>query len=80
MNAKRVVQAFVATAVGVGVIALAPVAAQAKPANTCAHLATVMRLDINIAHAARARGDNLTWSIYQDLYVATWYEYQDLGC
>jgi len=80
MKAVRVVRAMVATlVVAAGLVVLAPVAAQAMPKG-CAGLASRMRSDIDLGHAARLQGDYVVWQVYQDDYVDAWYEYQDLGC
>jgi hypothetical protein len=46
----------------------------------CAGLTARMGRDVNLGHAARIQGDYASWQVYQDDYVETWYEYQDLGC
>jgi hypothetical protein len=84
MNIKRTAGVAVATIVagvaGVGVLLVAPGAAQARPSSDCAFYAAAMQGALRLGHAARIRGDYVTWQAYQTAYEYAYYEAQDAGC
>jgi hypothetical protein len=81
MNIKRTVGVAVAAVVaGVGVLFVAPSAAQAKPSSDCLFYADMMASAVRLGHAARMRGDVVEWQAYQLVYEDAYFEAQDAGC